>query len=115
MNKIPSRQSSITTHEDLLAERKRLETLITINKALLIRELDAVKTEITNKIKPALNAMEILRHARSFLTSPTFLSGLSIFLLNRFIQKRISLKSHADLTHWTQLLLKLMAAKVSKQ
>jgi hypothetical protein len=52
---------SITTYEDLKAERERLEKLIAYQKAIVRRDIEELKEELRNELKPALEAANTIK------------------------------------------------------
>ena len=51
----------ISTYDDLLAERKQLETLIDKQKNLIRHDLDEIKNEFKKEIKPAIEAGNFIK------------------------------------------------------
>jgi hypothetical protein len=83
----PETSRKITTHEDLMAERKRLEMSVAIHKALLIREADNVKQEVKERLQPATNFLDTLRQIRSILSSAPVLAGIALLGVTRMIKR----------------------------
>jgi hypothetical protein len=54
-------QSKIRTHEDLIAERIRLEGLIANQKNIIRHDLDELKAGFKKEIKPAVDAAEFVK------------------------------------------------------
>lgn len=72
----------IQTHEDLVAERERLERSIVIHKAMLTRELENVRTEVNVQLQPAMNVMQSAQQILRTLQSPIVIaSAIGIALL----------------------------------
>lgn len=91
MNK-PDDQPRITTHEDLMAERKRLEMNIAINKVLLQREYDSVKSEIVEKIKPIATTLHVTKRVFTSLKTPSVIIGITSLFVNLFTRSRKQLR-----------------------
>jgi S-adenosylmethionine:tRNA-ribosyltransferase-isomerase (queuine synthetase) len=85
-------QPSIKCHADLIAERKRLEMNIAINKILLRREYDSVKTEIVEKVKPISATLHFTRRVFNSLKTPSVVIGVTSLLINLFTRNRKQLR-----------------------
>jgi hypothetical protein len=85
-------QPSIKCHADLIAERKRLEMNIAINKILLRREYDSVKTEIVEKVKPISATLHFTRRVFNSLRTPSVVIGVTSLLINLFTRNRKQLR-----------------------
>lgn len=85
-------QRPIKNYDDLIAERKRLEMNIAINKVLLQREYDSVKNEFAEKVKPIATTLQVSKRIFNSLKTPSVVIGITSLLFNLFTRNRKQLR-----------------------
>jgi len=117
MNRNIFKERAITSHRELLEERKRLETIIVINKALLVREFESAKADVTEKLKPAFQWIDVAKNTLLVLKSPPILAVASLLLVARLVKNfrhdHTSFKSATTLPLLVNVLLAGLASKRS--